>query len=106
MESIDLDFTDYKTILAHKGRVIGLVDSCQINDFINIFDDTIKKSISSAKGVLIHFQVNSEQPLLEMNTLLEQIYSMTDENAEIVFSAKSINIDQGTMTYQIILTGL
>lgn len=106
MESIDLDFTDYKTKLAHKGRVIDLVDSCQANDFINIFDDTIKKSISFAKGILIHFQINVEQSLLEMNTILEQIYSLTDENAEIVFSTESIDIDQGIMTYQIILTGL
>lgn len=38
MEDIKLDFEDYKTILSHKGKIIGIVDSCNIGEFCNCLE--------------------------------------------------------------------
>ena len=35
MENIEIKQNDYKTILSYKGKIDGIVDSCNINEFLN-----------------------------------------------------------------------
>ena len=65
---INLDIADYKTIFSHKGKVIGLIGNCKIDDFIESFDETLKDSLPNAKGILINFVIH-KFVLLINNTL-------------------------------------
>lgn len=60
MKNINLDTADYKTILAHKGKVVGVIDSCKIDEFMNSLDKFVKDAMSKAKGVLINFAIHKE----------------------------------------------
>lgn len=55
---IDLDINDYKTILSHRGQIVGLVRTCITDKFIESIDEPLKNSLSKAKGILIKFIIH------------------------------------------------
>ena len=106
MENIDVDFSDYKTILSHKGKINGIVASCNINEFIMSLK-SLEDSLSKAKGVLMNFRINNEQSALIINDFMSKIHNLTNEDAEIMFSTEQTKeIEKDEITYQIIITGL
>ena len=60
---IKLDLEDYKTILAHNGKIEGLVGVCNINELNEQFNENFKNLITKAKGLLVHFSLN-KTPLI------------------------------------------
>lgn len=107
MSDIELDLTDYKTILRHRGRILGESSSCNINDFINSIDKTIKESIKDAKGILISFGIHKDQTLFAINDMMSSIHDNINTEAEIIFDTETISgDDKDEVTYQIIITGL
>jgi len=107
MEDINLNFADYKTILSHKGSILGEVSSCKISDFMNCLDKSIKDSMPKAKGVLINFGIHKDQTLFSINDLISEIHDFLNEDAEIIFATEQISSnDKEIVTYQIIMTGI
>lgn len=107
MEDIKLDFEDYKTILSHKGKIIGIVDSCNITEFCECLDESIQDSLSKAKGIFINFKINKNQTLFVINDFMAKIHDFVNENAEIIFSTEQLNdIEKNILNYEIIITGL
>ena len=43
---INIDFTDYQTILAHKGKIDGRVGCCKSADFMTNLDEEFKTSLA------------------------------------------------------------
>ena len=107
MTDINIDIADYKTILAHKGKIEGIVDSCKIDELLNYIDQSLKDSLSNAKGILINFKLHEEQSLLIINDFMAKINDIANEDAEIVFSTEQTNdINKDFISYQILITGL
>lgn len=107
MDDINLDFADYKTILSHKGKIVGIVDSCNINRLCENLDDSIKNSMSKAKGILINFTLHVEQTLFVINDMMSSIHDYANEDAEIIFSTEQrLDNKKDIVNYQIIITGL
>lgn len=107
MEDIQLDLADYKTILAHKGKIIGVVDSSNINELVNSLDETIKENLKKAKGVLINFGIHKDQSLFAINDLMSEIHDLINDETEIIFTTEqNSSDDKDNITYQMIITGL
>lgn len=107
MIDINIDIEDYKTILAHKGKISGIVGSCKIDELLNCIDEPLQASLSNAKGILINFKLHEEQSLLIINDFMGEINCVANEDAEIIFSTEQTNnIDKDFISYQILITGL
>jgi len=105
--NICVDIADYITILSHNGKIAGIVSSCKIDEVENIFDETLKTSLSNAKGILVNFQLNKEQTLLTINDFMAKINEYSNEEADIIFSSEVRNdIDENIIGFQILVTGL
>lgn len=104
---INLDIVDYKTIFSHKGKVIGLIGDCKIDDFIESFDETLKSSLPNAKGILINFVIHKEQSLFKINSCVGEIVDLLSMECEIIFGTEIDNsMDLENVKYEIIITGL
>ena len=104
---INLDIADYKTIFSHKGKVIGLIGNCKIDDFIESFDETLKSSLPNAKGILINFFLHKEQSLFKINSCLGEIVDLSSMECEIIFGTEiDDSMDLKNVKYEIIITGL
>lgn len=107
MDEISFDFADYKTILSHRGNIEGIVDSCNINDFIDFLDTTLKNSMSKAKGILINFKIHESQSLFLINDFMSKVYDLANADAEVVFATEQNNYDDKDLIgFEIIITGL
>lgn len=106
MDEISFDFSDYKTILSHKGKINGIVASCNINEFIMSLK-SFEDSLSKAKGVLMNFRINNEQSALIINDFMSKVHDLINEDTEVIFSTEQTkDIEKDEITYQIIITGL
>lgn len=106
-KDINLDIADYKTIFSHKGKVIGLIGNCKIDDFIKSFDETLKDSLPNAKGILINFFVHKEQSLFKINSCVGEIVDLSSMECDIIWGMEIDNsIDLENVKYEIIITGL
>lgn len=104
---INIDFTDYQTILAHKGKIVGRVGDCKSADLMTNLDEEFKTSLGNAKGVLLEFEQNKDANLSQISSIMEELNEYFDENADVVFGVK-YNKDVGIefINYTIIATGL
>ncbi len=104
---INVDFVDYQTILSHRGKIDGRVGRAQVDNFINSLDTDFKSSLKNAKGVLIEFKKNDEMPLTQISSLMEEFFSITDENADVIFGVTSNNeLETDILGYKMIAAGL
>ena len=103
----NLDIADYKTIFSHKGKVIGLIGNCKIDNFIKSFDETLKNSLPNAKGILINFVIHKEQSLFKINSCVAEIVDLSSIECDIILGTELDNsIDLENVKYEIIVTGL
>lgn len=103
---INIDFNDYQTILAHKGKIDGRVGVCKTSDFIDSLDEEFKASLKSAKGVLLEFKRNKNANIAQILSLMEELYELLDENAEVIFGVKDDEtLEIEFICYTIIATG-
>ena len=93
---INADFADVKTIMSHKGMAILSVgeavgDDAAVEAVKNAIESPLldNLSINGAMGVLIHFNINPNFPLTQIQDAMEIIYDSADEDADIIFSTTS-----------------
>jgi len=93
---INADFADVKTIMSHKGKAILSVGEAVGDDAaVEAVRDAIESplldnlTIDGAMGVLIHFNINPNFPLAQIQNAMEIIYDSADEDADIIFSTTS-----------------
>lgn len=89
---INLDFADLQTVMSHRGMALMGVGTHQGE---NAAYEAIKSAIESplldnmsingAMGVLVHFHMHPDFPLLEMNEAMNVIEESADEDADIIF---------------------
>ena len=110
---INLDFADVKTVMSHKGMALmGVGQSDGGGAAINAAKMAMESpllndvSINGAMGILVHFHINPEYPMLEMSDAMETIEENADEDANVIFGTttdENLPIDAVQLT--IIATG-
>uniref|UniRef100_UPI00404823BF hypothetical protein n=1 Tax=Aliarcobacter sp. TaxID=2321116 RepID=UPI00404823BF len=103
---IIMDLEDYKTILAHNGKIDGIVGVCKINEFNNNLA-SIKSSILKAKGIIIKFGIHENQSLFIISNYVSEIHDLTSIDTDIIFGTEHIDdINENLLRYEIIVTGI
>lgn len=110
---INLDFADVKTVMSHRG--LALMGSGK-SDGSNAAYDAAKAAINSplldnisingAMGVLVHFHIHPDYPILQISEAMETIEDHADEDANVIFGTTtnaSLEIDEVKIT--IVATG-
>ncbi|MBS9782220.1 MAG: hypothetical protein KGV43_00245 [Arcobacter sp.] len=106
-DGIGIDYADYKTVLAHKGKISGVVKECKADKFFDSLDEDLKVSLKKAKGLIIEFKVNVSQNLFCITDIMGEITDLVSSDAEIIFGTeKSNDLGDGMMSYSLFLTGL
>jgi cell division protein FtsZ len=110
---INLDFADVKTVMSHKGMALmgvgessgggAAIEAAKIAMESPLLNDI---SINGAMGILVHFHIHPQYPMLEMSDAMETIESNADEEANVIFGTttdENLDIDEVKLT--IIATG-
>ena len=110
---INLDFADIKTVMNHRGmalmgtgRSVGknaAYDAAKVAIESPLLDNI---SIDGATGILVHFYIHPDYPLMEISEAMEVIEENADENAYVIFGTTtdtSMAIDEVKIT--VIATG-
>ena len=105
---INLDFADLQTVMSHRGMALMGVG---IHQGDNAAYEAIKSAIESplldnmsingAMGVLVHFHMHPDFPLIEMNEAMQVIEESADEDADIIFGTttdETLEIDYVRIT--------
>jgi len=89
---INLDFADVKTVMSHRG--LALMGSGR-SEGANAAYDAAKAAIDSplldnisingAMGVLVHFHIHPDYPILQISEAMETIEDHADEDANVIF---------------------
>ncbi|HIP61034.1 MAG TPA: cell division protein FtsZ, partial [Sulfurovum sp.] len=110
---INLDFADVKTVMGHRG--LALMGSGK-SEGANAAYDAAKAAIDSplldnisingAMGVLVHFHIHPDYPILQISEAMETIEDHADEDANVIFGTttnSNLAIDEVKIT--IVATG-
>jgi len=110
---INLDFADVKTVMGHRG--LALMGSGR-SEGANAAYDAAKAAIDSplldnisingAMGVLVHFHIHPDYPILQISEAMETIEDHADEDANVIFGTttnSNMPIDEVKIT--IVATG-
>jgi len=110
---INLDFADVKTIMSHKGlALMGVGYSAGTNAAYDATKAAIESplldniSIDGAMGVLVHFDIHPDYPILEISEAMNIVEENADEDANVIFGTTTnpdMDIDEVKIT--IIATG-
>jgi len=110
---INLDFADVKTVMSHRGlALMGSGSSQGANAAYDAAKAAIDSplldnvSINGAKGVLVHFHIHPDYPILQISEAMEIIEEHADEDASVIFgttTSSEMEIDQVKIT--IVATG-
>jgi len=110
---INLDFADVKTVMSHRGLALMGVGESQGNSAAYDAAKTAIESplldnlsIDGAMGILVHFHIHPDYPLVEISEAMDIVEENADEDANIIFgttTSESIPLDEVKLT--IIATG-
>jgi cell division protein FtsZ len=110
---INLDFADVKTVMSHHGlALMGTGYATGENAAYDAAKAAIESplldniSIDGAMGVLVHFDIHPDYPLMEISKAMEIIEESADEDASVIFGTTTnpdIELDEVKIT--IIATG-
>lgn len=110
---INLDFADVKTVMSHRGLALMGVGESQGNSAAYDAAKTAIESplldnlsIDGAMGILVHFHIHPDYPLVEISEAMDIVEENADEDANIIFgttTSENIPIDEVKLT--IIATG-
>ncbi|NPA82285.1 MAG: cell division protein FtsZ [Epsilonproteobacteria bacterium] len=111
--NINLDFADVQTVMSHRGMALmGIGESRGDNAAIDAIKSAIESplldnmSIKGAMGVLIHFQMHPNFPLMQVNEAMDEIESSADEDADIIFGTTyDDTMEEDAISITIIATG-
>ena len=110
---INLDFADVKTVMGHRGlALMGAGYSVGINAAYDAAKAAIESplldniSIDGAMGVLVHFDIHPDYPIMEIGAAMSIVEESADEDASVIFGTttdKNMDIDEVRIT--IVATG-
>ncbi|RLA72623.1 MAG: cell division protein FtsZ [Epsilonproteobacteria bacterium] len=110
---INLDFADVKTIMSHRGlALMGVGYSTGTNAAYDAAKAAIESplldniSIDGALGVLVHFDIHPDYPILEISEAMDIIDENADEDAYVIFgTTTNLDMDLEEVKITIIATG-
>ncbi|SFV63177.1 Cell division protein FtsZ [hydrothermal vent metagenome] len=110
---INLDFADVKTIMSHKGlALMGVGYSSGTNAAYDAAKAAIESplldniSIDGAMGVLVHFDIHPDYPILEISQAMSIVEDNAHEDANVIFgTTTNSNLDIEEVKITIIATG-
>ncbi|MEA3372738.1 MAG: cell division protein FtsZ [Campylobacterota bacterium] len=93
---INLDFADLQTVMSHRGMALMGVGEYQGE---NAAYEAIKSAIESplldnmsingAMGVLVHFNMHPDFPMMELSEAMDVVHESADEEAEVIFGTST-----------------
>ena len=110
---INLDFADVRTVMRHRGLALmgagqsaganAAYDAAKIALESPLLDDI---SIDGALGVLVHFNIHPDYPILELSKAMDIIEENADEDASVIFgTTTSPSIAEDEVRITIVATG-
>jgi len=110
---INLDFADLQTVMSHKGMALMGVGEYEGE---NAAYEAIKAAIESplldnmtingAMGVLVHFKMHPDFPLMEISDAMNVVHESAHEDAEVIFGTSTdATITPNYIKITIIATG-
>ncbi len=110
---INLDFADLQTVMCHKGMALMGVGE---HEGENAAYEAIKAAIESplldnmtingAMGVLVHFYMHPNFPLMEISDAMNIVHESAHEDAEVIFGTSTDeNIPENYVKITIVATG-
>ncbi len=110
---INLDFADVKTVMSHRGlALMGAGYAVGENAAYDAAKAAIESplldniSIDGAMGVLVHFDIHPNYPIMEIGEAMNIVEESADENASVIFGTttnENMEVDEVKIT--IIATG-
>jgi cell division protein FtsZ len=110
---INLDFADVKTVMSHRGlALMGTGYATGANAAYDAAKAAIESplldniSIDGAMGVLVHFDIHPDYPIMEIGNAMNIVEESADEDASVIFGTTTnpdMAIDEVKIT--IIATG-
>jgi len=89
---INLDFADVNTVMSHRGLALMGVgeasgDSAAYEAIKNAIESPLldNMDIKGAMGVLVHFHIHPDYPLVEIHEAMSLIEDNADEEAHVIF---------------------
>jgi len=93
---INLDFADLQTVMSHKGMALmGVGEYEGENAAYEAIKAAIESplldsmSINGAMGVLVHFKVNPNFPIMEMSDAMDVVHESAHDDAEVIFGTST-----------------
>ena len=110
---INLDFADVRTVMSHRGMALmGTGYGSGANAAYDAAKSAIESplldniSIDGAKGVLVHFDIHPDYPLMEIGESMDIIEDSADDDAYVIFgTTTSENMEPDEVKITIIATG-
>ncbi len=110
---INLDFADVKTVMSHRGlALMGTGYSCGTNAAYDAAKAAIESplldniSIDGAMGVLVHFDIHPDYPIMEIGEAMSIVEESADEEASVIFgTTTNANMEPDEVRITIIATG-
>jgi len=110
---INLDFADVKTVMSHRGlALMGTGYATGANAAYDAAKAAIESplldniSIDGAMGVLVHFDIHPDYPIMEIGEAMSIVEESADEDASVIFgTTTNANMEIDEVKITIIATG-
>ncbi len=110
---INLDFADVKTVMGHRGlALMGAGYATGTNAAYDAAKAAIESplldniSIDGAMGVLVHFDIHPDYPIMEIGEAMNIVEESADEDASVIFgTTTNENMDIDEVRITIVATG-
>jgi cell division protein FtsZ len=110
---INLDFADVKTVMSHRGlALMGAGYATGTNAAYDAAKAAIESplldniSIDGAMGVLVHFDIHPDYPIMEIGEAMSIVEESADEDAAVIFgTTTNENMDIDEVKITIVATG-
>ncbi|MCX6076115.1 MAG: cell division protein FtsZ [Campylobacterales bacterium] len=110
---INLDFADLQTVMSHKGMALmGVGEFEGENAAYEAIKAAIESplldnmSINGAMGVLVHFKMHPNFPLMEISDAMNVVHESAHEDAEVIFGTSTDEtIPENYIKITIVATG-
>jgi cell division protein FtsZ len=93
---INLDFADLQTVMSHRGMALmGVGEHQGENAAYEAIKAAIESplldnmSINGAMGVLVHFHMHPNFPMMELNEAMSVVHDSADADADVIFGTSS-----------------
>lgn len=112
-EGINADFADLSTIMSHKGlALMGMGQADGEDSAYEALKNAVESplledlTINGAMGVLVHFQINPNYPIVAINQAMNLIFDAADDDADIIFGTSiDSSVEANAVRVTIVATG-